>query len=103
MVGGVSTRCIAGFRGFIIVTTAVTVLLASTLSEAQESSYRLFDRFSIAVEGSWATLDTVVRLDSGLLGKGTELSFENDGGDIVVLREHIASCPSVVCLGEANH
>jgi hypothetical protein len=56
----------------------VVSLLAPVYGRAQE--YQLFDRFSIALEGSWAVMDTIIRLDSELLGRGTELDFENDGG-----------------------
>jgi hypothetical protein len=65
---------------FAGLTAAALLLLVSPQVSAQQGEYQLFDRFSFAVEGSWAILDNVIRLDSDALGRGTELDFENDGG-----------------------
>ncbi len=67
-------------RGFLALALFAAVALIAPPAAAQQGEYQLFDRFSIALEGSWATMDTNLRLDSELLGKGTELDFESDGG-----------------------
>lgn len=72
-VGCLRTRCA------VFVTTFVLLLVSPQL-EAQQGTYQLFDRFSVALEGTWAGLDNVIRLDSEELGRGTKLDFENDGG-----------------------
>ena len=54
------------------------VMVFSALSSSAQE-YDLFDHFSFALEGSWATMDSVIRYDSEA-GPGTELNFENDGG-----------------------
>jgi hypothetical protein len=56
------------------------LLLATQPLFAQGNEYSLFDRFSIALEGSFVTMDTNIRLDSTVLDRGTELDFEDDGG-----------------------
>jgi hypothetical protein len=62
---------------FFALGVVCTTFLSTGPASAQE--YQLFDKFSFALEGSWAAMDTIVRLDSDL-GEGTELNFENDGG-----------------------
>ena len=59
---------------------AAGVLAAAAPGPAHAQEYSLFDRFSFALEGSWANLDTRIRLDSKQLEVGTEIHFENQGG-----------------------
>ena len=47
---------------------------------AQRVDEPLFDTFNFKLEGSWVAVSTTIRLDSGTLGKGTTLSFEDDLG-----------------------
>jgi hypothetical protein len=75
---GAAAITIGGQR--IAIAVAVAALLLSAHPALAQGSYHLFDRFSVALEGSWATLDTNLRLDSEKYGKGTELDFESDGG-----------------------
>ncbi len=58
----------------------MTGLLFGSVAHAVEPDEKaLFDRFSVAFEASWATLNTTIQLDSPTLGKGTELDFEQHG------------------------
>jgi hypothetical protein len=76
---GLPANNVSRARLISIVAAAFAALsAAATPTHAQE--YELFNRFSFAFEGSWAVMDSVIRLDSEALGKGTELDFENDGG-----------------------
>ena len=56
----------------------VLVFAAVTPAEAQREFEPLFDKFNFKLEGSWVGLNTEIRLDSALLGKGTTLNFEDD-------------------------
>jgi hypothetical protein len=67
-------------RILLTLAIAAAATLVAPSATAQQGEYQLFDRFSLALEGSWAFMDTNLRLDSELLGRGTELDFENDGG-----------------------
>jgi hypothetical protein len=67
-------------RGVWLSVTLGLLWAGSTAAAMSHSERPLFDRLSLAVEGSWATLDTSIRLDSPTLGIGTELDFEQDGG-----------------------
>ena len=58
----------------------VMLTLASSALSAQQKEYSLFDRFSIGVGGSSLGLSTTIRLDSGEVGIGTSLNFEDDLG-----------------------
>jgi len=53
-------------------------LMSATPAEAQREFEPLFDKFNFKLEGSWVALNTEIRLDSELLGRGTTLSFEDD-------------------------
>ncbi|MGD8440431.1 MAG: hypothetical protein PVG53_07830 [Holophagae bacterium] len=57
---------------------AVVSALAPNPAEAQRVYEPLFDRFNVRAEGSWVGMNTQIRLDSELLGRGTTLSFEDD-------------------------
>ena len=59
------------FFGCLVVAAPATV-------EAQRDYQPLFDKFNFKFEGSWVGLNTEIRLDSELLGKGTTLNFEDD-------------------------
>jgi len=74
------SRALDGVARSVVITASIVALLAPGTARAQQQEYRLFDTFSIALEGSWVVMDTIIRFDSRELGKGTELSFENDGG-----------------------
>jgi len=65
-------------KAVIIGIAGLLVLTVSAPASAQQD--QLFDRFSLALEGSWVRMDTTIRLDSKVLGVGTELDFESDGG-----------------------
>jgi hypothetical protein len=57
---------------------AALVFAAAAPAEAQRSYEPLFDKFNFKLEGSWVGLNTEIRLDSEILGKGTTLNFEDD-------------------------
>jgi len=57
---------------------AVLLLSVATPAAAQRGYEPLFDKFSLRLEGSWIASSTSMRLDSELLGRGTELDFEDD-------------------------
>lgn len=64
---------------------AISILVAALISTAvpamaQRVDEPLFDTFNFKLEGSWVAVSTTIRLDSGTLGKGTTLSFEDDLG-----------------------
>lgn len=63
----------------VILTGVLLLVIAFSAGSASAQEYDLFDHFSFALEGSWATMDSVIRFDSEA-GPGTELNFENDGG-----------------------
>jgi hypothetical protein len=54
--------------------------LAAVPARAQHEYEPLFDKFNFQVEGSWVAVDTTIRVDSPVLGKGTTLNFEDDLG-----------------------
>ena len=58
----------------------VLVLGAAGPAEAQRDYEPLFDKFNFKLAGSWVGLNTEIRLDSEVLGRGTTLSFEDDLG-----------------------
>lgn len=58
----------------------VLVLGAAGPAEAQRDFEPLFDKFNFKLAGSWVGLNTEIRLDSEVLGRGTTLSFEDDLG-----------------------
>ena len=65
---------------FVSAAVLVIVLLAAVSpAEAQSDGFMLSDKFSFKVEGSWVFMNTQIRLDSELLGKGTALNFEDLG------------------------
>jgi hypothetical protein len=64
----------------VVISASIATLVAPGAAQAQQRDSHLFDRISIALEGSWAVMDTMIRLDSEALGTGTEVNFENDGG-----------------------
>jgi len=57
---------------------AVLLLSVATPAAAQRGYEPLFEKFSLRLEGSWIASSTSMRLDSELLGRGTELDFEDD-------------------------
>ena len=57
---------------------AVLLLSVATPAAAQRGYEPLFDKFNLRLEGSWIASSTSMRLDSELLGRGTELDFEDD-------------------------
>jgi len=57
---------------------AVLLLSVATPAAAQRGYEPLFDKFNLRLEGSWIATSTSMRLDSELLGRGTELDFEDD-------------------------
>jgi len=64
---------------------AISIVIAALMwtavpAMAQRVDEPLFDTFNFKLEGSWVAVSTTVRLDSGTLGKGTTLSFEDDLG-----------------------
>ena len=69
-----------GARRFLVCGSVCVVLLLTVASpaEAQRQFEPLFDRFNFKLEGSWVGLNTEIRLDSEILGKGTTLNFEDD-------------------------
>ena len=69
-----------GTRRFLVCGSVCVVLLLTVASpaEAQRQFEPLFDRFNFKLEGSWVGLNTEIRLDSEILGKGTTLNFEDD-------------------------
>jgi len=67
-------------RRFIVMLIASAVLGAAVPAAAQGLYEPLFDRFNFKIEGSFVDLATIIRLDSEVLGKGTELRFEDDLG-----------------------
>jgi hypothetical protein len=54
--------------------------LAAVPARAQHEYEPLFDKFNFQVEGSWVAVNTTIRVDSPVLGKGTTLNFEDDLG-----------------------
>lgn len=66
-------------KGFLYRVTIVAFCLGAAMPlGAQEVA--LFDRFNLKLEASWVKLNTIVRIDSKSLEKGTTLSFEDDLG-----------------------
>ncbi len=60
------------------VALAAAVLMAAAPAEAQREFEPLFDKFNFKAEFSWVALNTQIRLDSEVLGRGTTLNFEDD-------------------------
>jgi len=56
----------------------VAVCAGAPVAHAADPQEPLFDRFNFRVEGSFVGMNTEIRLDSELLGKGTALNFEDD-------------------------
>ena len=63
---------------FASIGLAVLLLSVATPAAAQRGYEPLFDKFNLRLEGSWIATSTSMRLDSELLGRGTELDFEDD-------------------------
>lgn len=55
----------------------LAVMIAAPAA-AQRDYEPVLDKFNLRLEGSWIGMSTVIRLDSELLGRGTELNFEDD-------------------------
>lgn len=60
----------------VVVVAFVVGMAGAATGGAQE--YELYDRFSVALEGSWVDLGTVIRVDNSELDRGTELDLESD-------------------------
>jgi hypothetical protein len=57
---------------------AAGLLAAAAPAQAQRDFEPLFDTFNLRLEGSLVQINTEIRLDSEVLGRGTALSFEDD-------------------------
>jgi hypothetical protein len=65
-------------NAFVLSAVFFVLMLTAAPVEAQRDFEPLFDKFNFMLEGSWVGLNTEIRLDSALLGRGTTLNFEND-------------------------
>ena len=59
---------------------SLALVLSALPTAAQGVSEPLFDTFNFKFEASWVHTQTIIRLDSEILGEGTTLSFEDDLG-----------------------
>ena len=62
----------------VAIVVAAVVLAVAPPAEAQRGFEPLFDKFNFRLEGSLVQMTTEIRLDSEMLGRGTNLSFEDD-------------------------
>lgn len=70
------TRRIGRCTGWMVAIGFMFAGLGAVNAGAQE--YELYDRFSVALEGSWVDLGTTIRVDNSQLDRGTELDLESD-------------------------
>ncbi len=56
----------------------LSVVATALPAQAQSTGSPLFDKFNLRADASWLRLNSVIRLDSETLGKGTTLDFESD-------------------------
>ena len=67
-------------RVIATVLAAFVLVLSAVPVGAQGVHEPLFDTFNFKFEASWVHTQTIIRLDSEILGEGTTLSFEDDLG-----------------------
>ncbi|MCP4897489.1 MAG: hypothetical protein GY906_11005 [bacterium] len=65
-------------RACLVIAVMVFVGLITSTQRADAQTYQLYDKLSIALEGSFIALDTRIRADSIEHGIGTVINFESD-------------------------
>jgi len=66
-------------RSCLFVVLCFTVISGIALPGSTQTRYEpLFDKFNFVVEGSWVAVDSEIRLDSPVLGRGTTIGLEGD-------------------------
>lgn len=69
---------VRSYRSSAVVGMMVLAGLFASAQRADAQTYQLYDKLSIALEGSFIALDTHLRADSIEHGIGTEINFERD-------------------------